>query len=120
MARCDRQSGWLAGHMVSKKGSGTQDAVDQILRDLRRMGHHGNLVVKTDQEAAIIDLLQTVAKERGESRTVFETADRSDSKGNGEAGKAVQSIEKWCARSSPTSKSAAENNSRWKSRSSSG
>ena len=93
MALCDRQSGWLAGHVVSKKGSGTQDAVDQILTDLRRMGPHGKLVVRTDQEAAIIDLLRTVAKERGESRTIFETAAGSDSKGNGEAEKAVRSIE---------------------------
>ena len=57
------------------------------------MGHHGKIVVKTDQESAIIDLLRTVAKGRGEARTVFETAARSDSKGNGEAEKAVQSIE---------------------------
>ena len=93
VALCDRQSGWLAGHVVDCKGSGTQKAVEQILRDLRRMGHHGKIVVRTDQEAAIIDLLRTVAKERGESRTVFETAARSDSKGNGPAEKAVQSIE---------------------------
>ena len=83
VALCDRQTSWLAGHVVSSKGSGTQEAVDQILRDLRRMGHHGKIVVKTDQESAIIDLLRTVAKERGEARTVFETAARSDSKGNG-------------------------------------
>ena len=93
VALCDRQTGWLAGHVVSSKGSGTRAAVEQILRDLRRMGHHGKIVVKTDQESAIMDLLRTVAKERGEARTVFETAARSDSKGNGEAEKAVQSIE---------------------------
>ena len=57
------------------------------------MGHHGKIVVETDQEAAIVDLLRTVAQQRGESRTVFETAARSDSKGNGAAEKAVQSIE---------------------------
>ena len=50
-------------------------------------------MVNTGQESAIIDLLRTVAKERGEARTVFETAARIDSKGNGEAEKAVQSIE---------------------------
>ena len=57
------------------------------------MGHHGKVVMKTDEESAIIDLLRTLAKERGEARTVFETAARSDSKGNGEADKAVQIIE---------------------------
>ena len=79
--------------MVSSKGSATQETVEQVLRDLRRMGHHGKIVVKIDQESAIIDLLRTVAKEQGEARTVFETVARSDSKGNGEAEKAVQSIE---------------------------
>ena len=57
------------------------------------MGHHGKTVVRTDQEAAIVDLLRTVAKHRGEARTIFETAARSDSKGNGCAEKTVQSIE---------------------------
>ena len=45
------------------------------------------------QESAAIDLLRTAARQRGESRTVFETAARSDPKGNGGAEKAVQSIE---------------------------
>lgn len=70
VAICDRQTGWLAGHVVSNKGSGTQEAVEQILRDPRRMGHHGKVVVKADQEAAIVDLLQAVAKERRVSHNV--------------------------------------------------
>ena len=49
--------------------------------------------MKTDQEAAIIDLLRVVAQQRGEARTIFTTAARSDSKGNGPAEKAVQSVE---------------------------
>ena len=93
VALCDKQSGWLAAHVVDNKGSGTKKAVDQILRDLRRMGHHGKVVVKTDQESAIIDLLRVVAQQRGEARTIFTTAARSDSKGNGAAEKAVQSTE---------------------------
>ena len=57
------------------------------------MGHHGEIVVKTDQEAAIIDLLRVVAQQRGEARTIFTTAARSDSKGNGPAEESVQSTE---------------------------
>ena len=93
VALCDQQTGWLAGHVVDSKGSGTEQAVEQVLRDLRRMGHHGKVVVKTDQEAAIMDLLRTVAQQRGESRSIFGTAARSDFKGNGAAEKAVQSNE---------------------------
>ena len=57
------------------------------------MGHYGSLRVKTDQETAITDLFRAVATERGESRTVLETAPRSDSNGNGQAENSVQSIE---------------------------
>ena len=38
VALCDRRSGWLAGHVVSRKGSGTQEAVEQILRGLAQNG----------------------------------------------------------------------------------
>ena len=93
VALCDQQSGWVAAHVVDNKGSGTRKAVGLILRDLRRMGHYGKIVVETDQEAAIIDLLRVVAQQRGEGRTIFTTAARSDSKGNGPAEKAVQSTE---------------------------
>ena len=41
----------------------------------------------------MIVLFQTVAKARGGSHTMLETAARSDSQGNGEAERAVQSIE---------------------------
>ena len=52
VALCDQQTGWLAGHVVDSKGSSTQQTVDHFLWDLRRMGHHGKIVVKTDQESA--------------------------------------------------------------------
>jgi len=57
------------------------------------MGHYGDLKVRTDQESAIADLFRAVAKERGSARMVLTHAARSDSKGNGQAEKAVQSIE---------------------------
>ena len=57
------------------------------------MGHHGNLKVRMDQESSISDLFKAVAKERGEARTVLMHAACSVSKGNGQAEKAVQSIE---------------------------
>ena len=49
--------------------------------------------MRTDQESSIRDLFRAVAKERGDARTVLEHAAQSDSKGNGQAEKAVQSIE---------------------------
>ena len=57
------------------------------------MGHHDKIVLRTDQEVSIIDLFKRVAKERGASKTILETAPRSESKANGEGENAVQSIE---------------------------
>jgi hypothetical protein len=46
-----------------------------------------------DQESALSDLFRAVGRARGSARTVLTHAARSDSKGNGQAEKAVQSIE---------------------------
>ena len=58
------------------------------------MGHHDKIVIRTDQEASNIDLFKRVAKDRGTSKAILETAPRSDSKANCEAENAVQSVEK--------------------------
>ena len=89
----DRDTKFLAGHVVEQQGAGQQGAVKQLLKDLRKMGHHDKVVIKTDQEISIIDLFKRVAKDRGASKTILETAPRSDSKANGEAENAVQSVE---------------------------
>ena len=93
MAIVDAASHFLAAHVVDAKGARAEHIIKQILRDLSKMGHYGTLRVKTDQETSIADVFRAVAKERGDARTVIEHAARSDSKGNGQAEKAVQSIE---------------------------
>ena len=90
---CDNQSQFLASHIVDAKEASAEHAIKQVLRDLRRMGHHGNLKVRMDQESYSTDLFKGVARERGEAKTVFTHAARSDLKGNGQAEKALQSIE---------------------------
>ena len=93
LAICDKNSKFLAGHVVDSKGARAEHDLGQVLRDLRQMGHYGSLRVRTDQESSIADLFKAMAKERGDSPTALETAARSDFKGNGEAEKAVQTIE---------------------------
>ena len=93
VALYDDDSQYLARHVVDAKGASADSAGKQVLKDLRKMGHHGKIVVKTDQESSIIDLFKAVAKEREAAGTILETAARSDSKGNGKSEKAVQSIE---------------------------
>ena len=60
----DRDTSILAGHVVEQKGAGQQGAVNQLLKDLRNMGHHDKIVIRTDQEASIIDLFKRAAKDR--------------------------------------------------------
>ena len=86
-------SQFLAGHVVDSKGASAEHIVQQVLKDLRKMGHYGDIKVRMDQESSLSDLFRAVARQRGSSRTVITHAARSDSKGNGQAEKAVQSIE---------------------------
>lgn len=51
----DRDTTILAGRVVEQKGAGQQEAVNQLLKDLRKMGHNDKVVIRTDQEASIID-----------------------------------------------------------------
>ena len=89
----DVQSQFLAAHIVDVKGAGAEYAIRQVLRDLRKMGHYGDLKVRMDQESALSDLFRAAARERGAARTVLTHAARSDSKGDRQAEKVVQSIE---------------------------
>ncbi len=79
-----RDTKFLAGNVVEQKRAGQQGVVNQVLKDLRKMGQHDKIVIRTDQEVSIIDLFKRVAKDRGTSKTLLETAPRSDSKANGE------------------------------------
>ena len=74
-------------------GASAEHAAKQVLRELRTMGHYGRLRVNMDQESSLTDVFKAVARDRGDARTVITHAARSDSKGNGQAEKAVQSIE---------------------------
>jgi hypothetical protein len=57
------------------------------------MGHYGDLKVRMDQESSLSDFFWAVPVVWGSAMTVLTHAARSDSKGNGQAEKAVQSIE---------------------------
>ena len=62
----ERQSGMILAHVVPHKGD-VEWLVKQLVRDLRKLGAHGKVILKSDQESAILDLLQKVARARGDS-----------------------------------------------------
>jgi len=88
-SRLDRM---LVAHVVPMKGADHEWVVRQISRDLMKMGHHGKVILRTDQEPALLDLMREVAKER-DAETILEESPVGDSKGNGFAERAVQQVE---------------------------
>ena len=89
----DRPSGGVCADVVPKKGSGGGYAVKQLNRNLKKFGHHRKVLLRSDGEAAIKDLLQKVSELRS-SQTVLEHTPAGDSRANGRAERAVQAVEK--------------------------
>ena len=92
---------WLPGtgkqmvcvHMLCReKGIGGGYAVKQCLRDIKNFGYHHTILIRSDGEPAIRDLLDRVCQLRA-SETLLEVTPAGDSKSNGRAERAVQAIE---------------------------
>ena len=83
----DRGSGGFCANVLPRKGVG--GVVRQFERDLKQFGHRRKVVIRTDGEPAIRDLLEKVAELR-----VPETILERTSRANGRVERAVQSIEK--------------------------
>ena len=94
----DRKSGGVSATVVPKKGVGGGYAVRQYIREVKKFGHHHKILIRSDGETAIKDLLSKVsalrASETLQAETVMETSPAGDSKANGRAERAVQSVEK--------------------------
>ena len=75
------------------KGVGGGYAFKQYLRDIRKHGYHHKVLIRSDGEHAMGDLLKKVSELRA-SETVLETSPAGDSRANGRAERAVQAIEK--------------------------
>ena len=60
----EKRTKMIIAHMVPFKGGGVDWLVGQLLRDLRKMGAHGKVILKSDQENAILDVLKDVCKQR--------------------------------------------------------
>ena len=65
----------------------------QVVRDIERLGHHGRVVNRCDQEAAHKNLVSEVARMRGDAVTTSEHSAVGDSQGNGFIERAVRTTE---------------------------
>ena len=89
----DKASDGILVHVVPVKGTQFDWVAVQLDRDVRRFGYHGRIVVKSDGENAVKDLMQELARKRRESPTVVETSKPYDSKSNGRAEGAARPLE---------------------------
>ena len=55
-----RKPKMMIAHVVPFKGGGVDWLVGQLVRDLRKMGVHGKVVLESDQENPIVDVLNDV------------------------------------------------------------
>ena len=89
----DKRTKLLMSHVVPCKGADQEWVVAQALRDLDHLGHHGDLVLRSDGEPALLDLVREIAKGRGNRRSIIEHSPPGDSKGNGFIERGVRSVE---------------------------
>ena len=89
----DRKSAGICANVVPKKGVGGGFAVKQVHRDMRKFGHRHKITLRSDGEPAIKDLFEKVASMCA-PETLLENSPVGDSRANGRAERAVQSVEK--------------------------
>ena len=83
------------GNVQGARGSdeGNVDMVaEKIKQDIEDMGHREEVTLKSDQEPALLDLVNAIGRVRG-GVTHKEKAKARDSQSNGVAERAVQSVE---------------------------
>ena len=89
----DKWTKLISAHVVPFKGADVEWISQQCSRDIQKTGHHGSVILRSDQEPAIIDVLKSVAKERSPAESILENSAVGDSAGNGFIERAVRTAE---------------------------
>ena len=89
----DRATRVVSAHVVPLKGAVIDWVIQQCARDLERLRHYGQITLKADQEAAIVDVLREIANLRGSRGTLLEHSSVADSQSNGFIERGIRSVE---------------------------
>ena len=92
----DRDTRAVAAHACPYKGGNAQWVVQQVCRDLNKWGLWGSVILKCDQELALVDLVNNIVRAReGQpgSRTIVEHSPVGESSSNGVIESGVKSCE---------------------------
>ena len=94
LAGRERATGMYSATTVPMKGSTGQFAIDKIMETIDEVGDTGQtIIMKTDQEPSVVNLVEDVVKAREEGRTIVEESPVGSSGSNGVVERAAQSIE---------------------------
>ena len=89
----DRATRMVSAHVVPFQGAVIHWVIQQCARDLERLGHCGQITLKSDQETAIVDVLTEIANLHGSPRTLLERLPIADSQSNGFIERGNRSVE---------------------------
>ena len=93
----EKRTKMTIAHVVPYKGGGADWLVGQLLRDLKKMGAHGKVILKSAQENATLDVLNDVCKQREKENdsavTLVESSPKGESQSNGIVETAVQDLD---------------------------
>ena len=73
----------VSTHVVPLQGAVLDWVIQQCARDLERLGHYGQVTLKSDQDPAIVDVLREIANLRGSRGSLLEHSLAADSQSNG-------------------------------------
>ena len=83
----------VSAHGVPLKGAVIDRLIQQWARDLERLGHKGQITLKSDQERAIVDVLKEIANIRWSRGTLLEQSPAAESQSNGFLERGIRSVE---------------------------
>ena len=69
----------VSAHVVPSKKAVLDWVIQQCAQDLERLGHYGQITLKSDQEPAIVDVWKEIANLRGSRGTLLEHSPVADS-----------------------------------------
>ena len=93
LASKDKSTRMLHAHVVPQKGVVIDWVIQQAKRDIERLGHWNNLTLRSDQEPSLVQVLEAIARIRGDRRTVIEHSPVGESQANGFIERGVRSVE---------------------------
>ena len=86
----DNKTGWYMSRVVPRKGK-CAHAFQQVNNMLDKLGHK-KYIIKTDQEPAMVELRNTIARSRGD-QIIPEESPVMDSRSNGFVERAAQAVQ---------------------------